>query len=266
MSQPFNNKRIIITGASSGIGKEMAIQLAKQSSRLTLASRSEDKIAEVAHLCQEYGAQVIYVPTDVSDEQQCHRLIQTSVNCYGGIDMLVNNAGYTMWSKFENMTDFDIGRQLFMVKFFGSIYCTHAAIPYLKASKGQILAISSLTGKIGVPSRTYYSAANHALSGFFDALRAELHRDGVRISIAFPGFIATPIRQNAVGCDGKACGKSHIDESKAMPVDQCVRRILDATALKKTNHRINMERSAEYLVKIYCTSIGGHICKKTNFI
>jgi len=262
MDNLFENKRIIITGASSGIGKEMATQLAKHSSRLTLAARTEDKLAEVAHLCQEYGSQAIYVQTDVSDRNQCERLIQRSVNRFGGIDMLVNNAGYTMWSKFENMTDIAIGQQLFMVKFFGSIYCTHAAIPYLKASKGQILTISSLTGKIGVPTRTYYSAANHALSGFFDALRAELHNDGICISIAYPGFIATPIRERAIGCDGKAVNQSHIDESKAMPVDQCVNLILKATSLKKREIILTWKDRFAIWMKHICPPLVDMITRK----
>jgi len=233
MTKPFENKRIIITGASSGIGKEMAVQLSRQSARLTLAARSADKLAEVAHLCQANGTQAIHVPTDVSQEDQCRNLIQFSVNQFGGVDILVNNAGYTMWSKFEDMTQMDIGEKLFKVKFFGSVYCTYAALPFLKASKGQILTISSMTGKIGVPTRTYYAAANHALAGFFDSLRGEVHDDGINITVVYPGYIATPIRQRAINSAGQSHGKSHIDESSAMPVDICVRQILEATANKK---------------------------------
>jgi len=233
MSKPFENKRVIITGASSGIGKEIALQLSHQSTLLTLAARSEDKLAEVSHLCQENGSQAIHVKTDVADAKQCENLIKTSVDKFGGIDLLVNNAGYTMWAKFEDMTDLEIGEKLFQVKFFGSVSCTYAAIPFLKKSKGQILVISSLTGKLGVPTRTYYSAANHALAGFFDALRAELSGDGVGVTIVYPGFIATSIRERAIGSDGAQSGESHIVESKAMPVDLCVKQILDATYLKK---------------------------------
>ncbi|MBF0450202.1 MAG: SDR family oxidoreductase [Candidatus Magnetomorum sp.] len=262
MNKPFENKRIIITGASSGIGKEMALQLSRQSSRLTLAARTDDRLAEIAHLCQENGAQAIHVQTDVSDASQCEHLIQTSVNHFGGIDILVNNAGYSMWAKFEDMTDFDIGRQLFQVKFFGSIYCTYAALPFLKASKGQILTIASLTGKIGVPSRTYYSAANHALAGFFDALRAELYSDGVSITIAYPGFVATSIRERAIGCDGKASGESHIVESKAMPVDSCVRQILEATSLKKRELILTWKDRLGVWLKLMAPSLIDRITRK----
>ncbi|KPA10024.1 Short chain dehydrogenase [Candidatus Magnetomorum sp. HK-1] len=262
MYKPFENKRIIITGASSGIGKEMALQLSQQSARLTLAARSVDRLAEVAHLCQENGAQAIYVQTDVSDATQCKNLIQTSVNKFGGIDLLVNNAGYTMWAKFEDMLDLKIGEKLFQVKFFGSVNCTHAALPFLKTSKGQILTISSLTGKIGVPSRTYYSAANHALAGFFDALRAELSGTGVSITIVYPGFIATSIRERAIGNDGSPRGESHIVESQAMPVDICVRQILEATSLKKRELLLTWKDKLGTWLKLFSPPLVDMIARK----
>jgi len=258
----FNNKRIIITGASSGIGKEMAIQLSRQGSRLTLAARSAERLAEVANLCQENGSQAIHVPTDVADESQCQNLIQTSVNHFGGIDLLVNNAGYSMWAKFEDITQIEIGEQLFKVKFFGSIYCTYAALPFLKASNGQILTISSLTGKIGVPTRTYYSAANHALAGFFDALRGEVYNDGVHITLVYPGYIATPIREKAINSDGKPHGKTHIEESKAMPVNICVRQILEATAAKKRDVYLTFKDKVGTWLKLVSPSLLDYLARK----
>jgi short-subunit dehydrogenase len=258
----FNNKRIIITGASSGIGKEMAIQLSRQGSRLALASRDPGRLAEVAHLCQENGAQAIHVPTDVSDDSQCQNLIQKCVNHYGGIDLLVNNAGYSMWAKFEDIARIEIGEQLFKVKFFGSVYCTHAALPFLKASKGQILTIASITGKIGVPSRTYYSAANHALTGFFDALRGEVHDDGINITLVYPGYIATRIREKAINSDGKPHGKTHIAESKAMPVDICVRQILEATATKRRNVYLTLKDKMGTWLKVISPSLIDYIARK----
>jgi short-subunit dehydrogenase len=258
----FENKRIIITGASSGIGKEMAKQLSRQGSRLTLAARNADRLAEVAHLCQENGTQAIHVPTDVSDETQCKHLIQTCVNQFGGIDMLINNAGYSMWAKFEDITRMEIGEQLFKVKFFGSVYCTYAALPFLKASKGQVLTIASISGKIGVPSRTYYSAANHALAGFFDALRGEVSNDGVKITLVYPGFIATPIREKAINSDGKPHGKTHIAESKAMPVDICVRQILEATAAKKRDVYLTFKDKMGPWLKLISPSLVDFIARK----
>jgi len=258
----FNNKRIVITGASSGIGKEMAIQLSQQECRLTLAARSADRLAEVAHLCHENGAQAIHVPTDVSDANQCQNLIQESVNYFGGMDMLINNAGYSMWAKFEDIARIEIGEQLFKVKFFGSVYCTYAALPFLKASKGQILTIASITGKIGVPSRTYYSAANHALTGFFDALRGEVKNDDVAITLAYPGYIATPIRENAINSDGKPHGKTHIEESKAMPVDICVRQIIEAAGLKKRDVFLTFKDKMGTWLKLVSPSLLDYIARK----
>jgi short-subunit dehydrogenase len=258
----FQNKRIIITGASSGIGKEMALQLSHQGCRLTLAARGAERLAEVAHLCQENGAQAIHVPTDVSDADQCTNLIQSSVNHFGGIDLLVNNAGYSMWARFEDMAKMEIGEQLFKVKFFGSVYCTYAALPFLKASKGQILTISSVTGKIGVPSRTYYSAANHALTGFFDALRGEISGDGVKITLVYPGYIATNIREKAINSDGKPHGKTHIEESKAMPVDICVRQILEAAATKKRDVYLTFKDQMGTWLKVIAPSLVDYIARK----
>jgi len=258
----FKDKRIIITGASSGIGKEMAIQLSRQGSRLTLAARSAERLAEVAHLCQENGAQALHVPTDVSDASQCQNLIQSSVNYYGGIDMLVNNAGYSMWARFEDITQMEIGEQLMKVKFFGSVYCTYAALSFLKASQGQILTISSVTGKIGVPSRTYYSAANHALAGFFDALRCEVASDGIKITMVYPGYIATSIREKAINSDGKPHGKTHIKESKAMPVDICVRQILEAAGRKKRDVYLTFKDKMGTWMKTFTPSLVDYIARK----
>ena len=119
------------------------------------------------------------------------------------------------------------------VNYFGSVYCTYYALPHLKKSRGRIVGISSLTGLIGVPTRTAYAASKHAMAGFFDSLRIELMNSGVTVTIIYPGFVATEVRERALGCDGKAVGKSHLDESNVMSAEECARQIINTAAKRK---------------------------------
>ncbi|MBL8151258.1 MAG: SDR family oxidoreductase, partial [Blastocatellia bacterium] len=162
-------------------------------------------------------------------EEDCKHLIEEAVKNFGGIDLLVNNAGISMWVKFEDLKDLSIFEKIMQVNYFGAVYCTHYALPYLKSSKGLLVAISSLTGKTGVPTRSGYAASKHAMQGFFDSLRIELRGTGVDVLVVSPGFVATDIRARAFGKDGSSLGESPREESKeTMSVEECVRQILEA--------------------------------------
>jgi short-subunit dehydrogenase len=227
---------VVITGASSGIGREMALQLAAQGAWLALAARREDKLAEVAEACRARGAKALAVPTDVGDREQCQRLIEQTVKAFGRIDTLVNNAGITMRTYFEEMQDPGILENIMKVNFFGGVYCTYYALPYLKHSQGRIVSVSSLTGKTGMPMVSGYAASKHAIVGFFDSLRIELRGSGVSVTIVYPDFVATKIRECAVGADGKplgAAGKEMAQDDKIMAVNTCAVRIIDAAAGRK---------------------------------
>jgi short-subunit dehydrogenase len=225
----FRDKTVVITGASSGIGRELATVLARRCARLALAARDERALAEVVAECEASGARALAVPTNVTDEAACRRLIDETVAAFGGVDVLVNNAGISMWGRFDELEDLSIVERIMRVNYLGAVYCTHYALPHLKASKGLVVAISSLTGKLGVPTRSAYAASKHAVQGFFDSLRIELLGTGIDVLVVSPGFVATPIRSRALGPDGKPHGASPRDESRdTMPVEECVRQIVRA--------------------------------------
>jgi short-subunit dehydrogenase len=225
-------KTVIITGASDGIGAAMARQLAQRDGPgvgLVLAARNESLLEEVARQCRSHGSEVFVVPTDVADATQCRSLVERSVERFGWLDVLVNNAGVSGHSLLENVQAEDLGwyEDLMRVNLWGSVWCTHAALPHLKASRGQVVAVSSLAGLVGLPGRTAYSASKFAMTGFFEALRAELKPAGVSVTTAFPGVVATQIRYRGYNAAGQPAGTSGLKEDKAMPVDLCARRILD---------------------------------------
>jgi short-subunit dehydrogenase len=219
---------VVITGASKGIGAELARQLAAKGAKLLLAARSEKELEEVAADCRKAGASVVTVKADVTSERDCQAIIAGAMVAYGRLDMLVNNAGATMWARFEDIEDMEILRRIMDVNYMGAVYCTKHALPLLKQSKGLIVGISSLAGRTGVPTRTGYSAAKHAMTGFFDSLRIELEDSGVAVTMIYPGFVATGIRENATGPDGKPILVSPVKEGEVMSVEDCARRIVAA--------------------------------------
>lgn len=224
-------KTFVITGASDGIGAEMARQLAaahKAEGALVLAARNEAKLQTVAEQCKALGAQVMVMPTDVSVEAQCRALVAAAARQFGRIDALINNAGVSAQALFSDVLAEDLGwyENLMRINLWGSVWCTHAALPHLKAAKGSIVAVSSLAGLVGVPGRTAYSATKFAMTGFFEALRAELKGAGVSVTTAYPGVVATEIRYRGFNAKGVAAGSSGLKEDEAMSVEECAQLIL----------------------------------------
>jgi short-subunit dehydrogenase len=227
---------IVITGSSDGIGAEMARQLARSHSAkiaLVLAARTEESLQQIAAECRVYGAQTLVVKTDVSNQAQCRHLIAATVEKFGRIDALINNAGKSAHALFEEVQDLGWYEELMRINLWGSVWCTHAALPYLKASKGSIVAVSSLAGLVGVPGRTAYGASKFAMAGFFEALRAELKMAGVSVTTAYPGVVATQIRHHGFNAAGKELGSSSLKEDKAMPVEQCAGLIIAGMEQRK---------------------------------
>lgn len=222
-------KVIIITGASDGIGAEMARQLAVQGKEiaLVLAARNLAMLDKVAADCAALGAQTLTVTTDVGIQAQCKHLVEATIARFGRIDALINNAGRSAQALFEDVDDLGWYEDLMRVNLWGSVWCTHAALPYLKASKGSIVAVSSLAGLVGVPGRSAYGATKFAMTGFFESLRAELKSAGVSVTTAFPGVVATRIRHHGYNAQGGMLGTSGLKEDDAMPVEECARLILD---------------------------------------
>jgi len=229
-------KVIVITGASDGIGAEMARQWAardKHDAALVLAARSVDKLEAVARDCRASGAQVLVQRCDVGVQSDCTALADAAVKAFGRIDTLVNNAGMSAHANFEDVTDLAWYETLMRINHWGSVWCTHAALPHLKASRGRIVAVASLAGLVGVPGRTAYSGTKFAMTGFFESLRVELLNSGVSVTIAYPGVVATEIRYRGFNADGQPAGKSGLDERGAMSVEECARLIVEGTESRK---------------------------------
>jgi short-subunit dehydrogenase len=208
-------KVFVITGASDGIGAEIARQLARShgaAAALVLAARNGEKLEAVAADCRQAGAQAQAVMTDVAQEAQCRALIDKAVQAFGRIDVLINNAGLSAHALFGDVRAQDLYwyEDLMKVNLWGAVWCTHAALPYLKASRGQIVAVSSLAGLMGVPGRTAYSATKFALAGFFEALRAELKPTGVSVTTVYPGTVATETRRRGYNARGEPAGMSSL--------------------------------------------------------
>ncbi len=229
---------VIITGASSGIGAELAHQFGREGARLVLAARDA---ARLKALAQQYPG-ALAIPTDVTDPQQCRALIEQAIAQFGRIDILIANAGISMWAHFDEITDLSLFQRIMDVNYFGMVYCVHYALPHLKASRGLIVGVSSLTGKTGVPTRTAYSASKHAMQGFLDSLRIELMDTGVDVLVVSPGFVQTEVRERALGADGHPLRHSHIQESGAIPVEACVKQMMDGIRARKRELLIGSAR------------------------
>jgi short-subunit dehydrogenase len=258
----FNDKVFVITGASAGIGKALALQLSQHKAKLALGARNQEKLQEAAKECKKNGAEVIAVSVDVAIEESCRNFIKKTVETFGKIDVLINNAGITMWAYFDQIKNMDILHHIMQVNYMGSVYCTHYALPYLKKSKGRIVGISSLTGKSGVPTRSGYAASKHAMAGFFDTLRIELKNSGVSVTMVYPGFVSTEVRQRALGPDGKPLGKSPVKEKKVMSPEKCASLILPAIAKRKRELVMTTRGKLGIWLKLIAPSLVDSIAEK----
>jgi short-subunit dehydrogenase len=229
----YVGKTLVVTGASQGIGEALCLALAPQKPRLVLAARDEKRLSEVAEACRGNGAETLIVPTDVSVPGECERLVARTVERFGGVDVVVHNAGISMWSRFDEVSDLSVYEKLMRVNYLSCVYLTHQALPHLKRSRGQIVAVASLAGMTGVPTRTGYAASKHALFGFFDSLRIELEGTGVSVTIVAPDFVVSEIHRRSLGPDGNPLGKSSMQESKIMTAEECATHIVTAMSKRQ---------------------------------
>lgn len=229
----FKNKVVIITGASSGIGKACAEEFAKRGAHLVLAARQYVTLCEItADLENRYGIRAVAVQADVSKEHDCEVLIKQALVTFDKIDILVNNAGLSMRALFDDL-DLSVLKNLMDVNFWGTVYCTKYALPEILKTKGSIIGVSSIAGYRGLPGRTGYSASKFAMNGFMEALRTELLKTGVHVMVACPGFTASNIRVTALAKDGSSHGETSMEEGKMMTADEVAGRIVDGIAARK---------------------------------
>lgn len=229
----FRDNVIILTGASEGIGRALALALAPQRPRLALSARNAERLETLARECSDLGAETMVIATDVTSETQCQALIDRVVETWGRIDTLVANAGRTMWATLEELEDATVLEDIMAVNYFGAAYCTRAALPWLKKSRGRIVAVASVAGLTGVPARSGYCATKHAMVGFFDSLRIELADSGVTVTVIAPDFVVSEIHRRALGAEGKPLGETPMKEDKIMTAEECAQLVVKAMAKRQ---------------------------------
>ena len=230
----MKGKVVIITGASSGIGMSCAIEFAKQGAKLMLAARSEKKLREISDKINSNGGNSSFIVTDVSIENDCKKMVQKTISIFGQIDILINNAGISMRSIFNNL-NLSVFKKVMQVNFWGTVYCTKYALPYVLKSKGSIVGVSSIAGHKGLPGRTAYSASKFALQGFLESLRIENLKNNLHVLIISPGFTSSNIRKKALQGDGLEQGESPRSEKKMMSSKAVAVHMINAIKSKKNN-------------------------------
>jgi short-subunit dehydrogenase len=225
----WKSKVVVITGASSGIGEAMVRDFDAQGASVVLAARNLDKLEAIQ---KELSNESLIVQTDVSSEDSCKALIDSSLEKFGRIDALVNNAGISMRSMFKDL-DLEVLKNLMNINFWGTVYCTKYALPELLKSKGHLVGISSIAGYRGLPGRTGYSASKFAMQGFLESIRTEHLFDGLHVLVCCPGYTATDIRKRALVSDGSAQGETPRDESKMMTAAEVAELTRKAMASRK---------------------------------
>jgi len=228
----MNNKVIIITGGTSGIGEALAEQFGQLGAHIVITGRNEEKLRIATEELRNLGISILGIHCDSSQEMETRGMVKKVIDHYGKIDLLVNNAGISMRSMFEDVK-IDVLKTVMDINFWGTVYATQAALPYIKESKGGIIGISSIAGYRGLPVRTGYSASKFAMNGFLEALRTELLHSGVHILIACPGFTASNIRNSSLNAEGQITGETMREEDKMMTSEEVANKIIHAYQQKK---------------------------------
>lgn len=220
----FKDKVMVITGASSGIGLASARLFASYGARLALAARSIDKLKTLASEISSDPSKVLCIKTDVSIEEDCRNLIESTVKHFGRIDFLINNAGISMRASFSNV-DLNVIRRLMDVNFWGTVCCTKYALPYLLESKGSVTGVISVAGYAGLPGRTGYATSKFAIRGFLETLRMEHQEDGLHVLVFAPGYTSSNVRNAALLADGSPQGTTPKDESNLMSAEEVAQKL-----------------------------------------
>jgi NAD(P)-dependent dehydrogenase (short-subunit alcohol dehydrogenase family) len=220
-----HDKVVLITGGSSGIGRATALRLAGHGARVALAARTETALCTAVAEVAARGGQALALPTDVTDAEQCRRAVAATVDRFGKLDVLICSAGVSMRAPFAD-SDLAVMERVIRTNLLGTLYATYHAVPHVTRSRGSLVAISSLTGKRGVPSYAAYGAAKSAVQGLYESLRLELAPAGVHVGVVSPGFVDTPLREHVLGPDGKEWANPPRPPFRIWPVEKCVDRVV----------------------------------------
>ena len=230
MNTFFTNKIVAITGGSDGIGLALVNNLLAQGAKVSTCSRNQDKLYDLQ--LRNAGLPLHTLVADVSSYNDCNNFIESTITTFGGIDILINNAGVSMRSLFKD-ADIEVLKKVMDINFFGSVYCTKLALNSILERKGDIVSVSSIAGYRGLPGRSGYSASKYALNGWMEALRTELLNTGVNVLWVCPGFTTSNIRNTALNNKGQSQGESPMDEGKMMSSEKCATHILKAIEKRK---------------------------------
>jgi NAD(P)-dependent dehydrogenase (short-subunit alcohol dehydrogenase family) len=217
----MQDKVVLVTGGSSGIGRAAGVRLARLGASVALAARGADGLADARREIEAVGARALAVPTDVADAEQCRRMVEAAVAHFGRLDVLLCSAGVSMRAPFAD-SDLAVMERVVRVNFFGTLYATHFALPHIRAARGSLVAVGSLTGKRGVPHYAAYGASKFAVQGLYDSLRVELAGDGVHVGVVSPGFVATPLRDKVLDAGGKVHATPPDPPFRVWPLERCV--------------------------------------------
>lgn len=257
----FKDQVVWITGASSGIGAALAKEFRAQGAKLILSSRRADKLEEVKQACGG-GADVIVLPVDLEKIETIKAAAEQAVAVFGKIDVLVNNAGITQRSLAKD-TAIEVDERIMRLDYLAQVAATKGVLPSMLARKqGRIVVISSVAGFVGTPYRSSYAAAKHALRGFFDSLRAEVHDAGVRVTLVYPGYINTDITMNAVTGDGSQFGQMGEGQSAGMPAEACAKRIVKDIAAGKDESIVGGKEVGAIYLKRFVPGIVARMVRK----
>jgi NAD(P)-dependent dehydrogenase (short-subunit alcohol dehydrogenase family) len=221
----LHDRVVLITGGSSGIGRATALRLAGHGARVALAARTATTLAAVAEEVKARGREALVVPTDVTDPEHCRHAVDATVERFGRLDILICSAGVSMRALFAD-SDLAVMERVIRTNFLGTMYTSYHAVPHITRSRGSLVAVSSLTGKRGVPSYAAYGAAKSAVQGLYESLRLELAPAGVHVGVVSPGFVDTPLREHVLGPDGKEWEQPPKPPFRVWPVEKCVDRIV----------------------------------------
>ena len=226
----MKNKVVVITGASSGIGRALAREFASKGARLSLGARRTELLEELRN--ELPSTEIFIQKTDVSLEEDCKNLIESTYSHFGQIDVLINNAGISMRALFEEV-DLKVIKQLMDVNFYGTVFCSKYALPYLLKTKGSLVGVISIAGFVGLPGRSGYSASKFAIRGFLDTVRIENLKKGLHVLVAAPGFTASEVRKVALTGNGLQQGETPRNEENMMTAEECAMHIVKAVEKRK---------------------------------